>query len=349
MAGALQVVMRQALIVVCGVILLATGAERAVAEARALPPHNTVSEDISEQRRLVSVRIERRLTEPELLAIGEGIRAREKRRFSRTQISFFLPGMALQQGAWASVTFSSESKVSVHGLRREDEDVLLAEHRADTRPLLGSWLTSPPATPGRLTIYSDQGRIYAEWRLRNGQRTVDELQDTTTKAGRRFDVNGGGYYVLARSGDLEIWDKTTLIATADRIRPEHLALPASVALGTAPVAASSKVAGNPVHRPSATVVSPVQPEPPIAAGLTTSSPADKPAPLPSAVSAPAASVATAAPDPAQTISSHDKPHKAAKARARPVAATKPAGKSRTVRDRSNPTPGEQIAAKLGAR
>ena len=213
----------------CGVVL-ATGGYPAWGQTAPVAPFKSLSEDVSEQRRLVTVRIERRLNEAELLRISEAVRSRQNRDYPRTQVSFYLPSMTLRQGAWATVTVSTEAKVQVHGLRREDEEVLLAEHRNDHRSLLGSWLTSPPAAPGRLTIYSDQGRIYGEWRLRNGQRTVDELNDDSTKAGRRFDVSGGGYYILSQSGDLEIWDKSTLIATAERIRPEHLALPTAVAI-----------------------------------------------------------------------------------------------------------------------
>ncbi|MEI4557852.1 hypothetical protein WAC31_28980, partial [Klebsiella pneumoniae] len=85
----------------------------------------------------------------------------------------------LQQGSWASVTYTTDSKVTINGLRLEDEEVLIAEYSADKRHLLGSWLTSPPAAPGRLTIFSDDGKIFGEWRLRNGQRTVDELIDVS--------------------------------------------------------------------------------------------------------------------------------------------------------------------------
>lgn len=196
------------------------------ARARDLPPYSPVSEDLSEQRRAVYVRVDRRVDEDDLLAIAELVEAKGKKPFARTYVNFILPGMPVNQGAWASVLFAPEPKVMVHGLSRTDEELFLAEHKADTRPLLGSWLTSPPAAPGRLTIYSDHGKVFAEWRLRGGQKTVDELRDSTIKGVRRFDVPGGGYYVLTRSGELEIWDKSTLIATAERIRPDHLAAPA---------------------------------------------------------------------------------------------------------------------------
>ena len=250
---------------------LALTTVQAMADA-VLPAFNTVSEDLSEQRRAVFVRLEHRLTEADLLLIAEHIKDHSKRSYARTQVNCFLPGMPMNQGPWASVQFAPDPKVLVQGLRREDEELFIAEHQGDKRALLGSWLTSPPAAPGRLTIYSDRGRIYAEWRLRNGQKTLDELQDTISKAGRRFDVQGGGYYVLAKSGELEIWDKTTLIATAERIRPEHLSLPAAVAIGPKLAPVITMVPAPPRLVPAEMVSSPAQPEPVAAAPVQSVTP-----------------------------------------------------------------------------
>jgi hypothetical protein len=229
---------------------------------------DVVSQDVAEQRRSVAVRVARRLDDAELALVGETVRARDKRAFARTHVNIFLPGQPLTQGPWASVLLAPDPKVVVHGLRRDDEEMFLAEHRADRRPMLGSWLTSPPAVPGRLTIYSDAGRIYAEWRLRSGQKTVEEVQDgPALKSGRRLEIPGAGFYVLTRTGDLEIWDKSTLIATAERIRPDHLAFPAAVALGKTMPGPSQALATLDATRPTGagakrdTVpASPVQPD-----------------------------------------------------------------------------------------
>ena len=314
-----------------------------MAEGHRLPAFNVVSEDLSEQRRSVFVRLERRLDEAELLLMGEAIKARGKRAFARTQVNYFLPGMPLNQGPWANVLFSNDAKVQVQGLRREDEDLFMAEHRSDRRPMLGSWLTSPPAAPGRLTIYSDQGRIFAEWRLRGGQKTVDELQDGIAKTGRRFDVIGGGYYVLTRSGELEIWDKTTLVATAERIRPEHLALPQAVALGpkpATPAITTAPAARQPAAAP-AMVSSPVQPEPKVAASVPAAAPAGPSVAVAvhpdAAVPEPITELAT---EPAGPKAKSKKQAKGKSRNTAPAAVQKAEKRSRT------PTPGEQIAAKM---
>ena len=198
-----------------------------------------VNEDVSTQRRSLTVRIPQRIAEPQLLELAQQLQTGDPRTFSRTYINFVLPSMTADQGAWAIVLFSPEPKVSVLGLSRADEDQLVAEHAADKRPLLGSWLTSPPAMPGRLTIYSDHGKIFAEWRLRSGQKTTDELRDVVSKSQRRFDVIGGGYFVLSRSGDLEIWDNTIRIATAERIGLTPSAVAGHVPLSGRPLPTQS--------------------------------------------------------------------------------------------------------------
>jgi hypothetical protein len=187
--------------------------------------HHIFSEDVTEQRRSVYVRLDQRIEEADVTRLAYALRDKAKRAYPRTHVNFFLPGMDIGHGAWASVLFSPEARTMIHGLRRDEEELFLAEHRADKRPLLGSWLTSPPAAAGRLTIYSERGKVYAEWRLRSGLKSVDELHDGTVKGTRRFDVPGAGYYILTKSGDLEIWDKTTLVGVGERIRPEALSAP----------------------------------------------------------------------------------------------------------------------------
>lgn len=306
----------------------------ATPSSAALPAFNTISEDLSEQRRAVFVRLERRLAEADLLRVGEYIKEHAKRPFARTQVNYFLPGMPLNLGPWASIQFAPEPKIMVHGLRREDEELFLAEHQADRRSLLGAWLTSPPAAPGRLTIYSDRGRVYAEWRLRNGQKTLDELADSAAKAGRRFDVQGGGYYILAKSGELEIWDKTTLIAVAERIRPEHLTLPTAVALGPKlpPIITMAPTAPRPAA--SEMVASPAQPEPSAAAGVAAVTPRST------------AQIATTplALDP-EPIDPKGRPKKVKKSRA----ATQPTARPTRAQSSHGLTPGDQMAAKMSGR
>lgn len=213
------------MIAVVGLLgLIASGFE---ARAQTLPTHAVFSEDYGDKRRTVSVRLDQRVDDAEALRLAAHIHARAKQQVQRTYINLYLAALPVAQGPWASVIYAPnasgeiEAKLQVLGLKREDEQALVAEHRADTRPLVGSWLTSPPAALGRLTIFTERGRVYGEWRLRNGQKTIDELKDVSAGANRRFEVLGGGQYAVTRAGDLELWSGTTMIALAERIRTER--------------------------------------------------------------------------------------------------------------------------------
>ena len=350
----------RAFCVVCAVIAT-TSVDIALADrvqADSLPPHQIIAEEASDKRRAVSVRISQRLDEADVVQLAKAIHARARSPATRSYVNFFLPGVPLGQGAWASVVFTPQPRFLAHGLKRDDEQMLLAEHRADARHLLGSWLTPPPAALGRLTIYSDAGRIFAEWRLKNGQKTVDELKDASTGAGRRFDVAGGGessgHYVLLRSGDLEIWAGSTLVAVAERIRED--VAPATARLS--PVAPTAQPLKPAATRASAATLSSssVASAPPVAtASIVPQAASSLQTPPQTAVAANSAvdptTLATspfgAARRPERTART-GAPSQAAAGRAKSRVRTadiEPAASERSRRGRTLPT-GDQISAKF---
>ena len=86
------------------------------------------------------------------------------------------------------------------------------------------------------TIWREADRkVYAEWHLRNGSKNVDELIETRSQRGRRYQIVGadGGYYLGLWNGTLELGDKDNVIAFAERLQYEK-------ARAGMPVAASSK-------------------------------------------------------------------------------------------------------------
>lgn len=182
-----------------------------------------VSEDGAGDARRVSVRLDGRVSEAELQAIADAVKARQAPGKSVAAVAFFLPSMALSNGPWAEVRLQPEIKVIITGIRRDEEDVYRAEAQADTRAVIGVWVTSAPAVPGRLTIWRDKdSRIFAEWRLRSGQKTIDELVEQRARNGRRFDIkgSGGGYYLAAWNGTLELGEKSSVIAVSERLQFE---------------------------------------------------------------------------------------------------------------------------------
>lgn len=199
--------------------ILAAASQPALAGPQ--PAYKTVSEDTSESRRIVSVRLDARVGEDELARIATVLRKGDQDG-RRTLVNFYLPGMSLKETSWATATFAPALKISVHGLTLDEEAAYRAEAAREKRPVVGMWLTQAPAVPGLLVIYREKSKLFAEWRVRGGHRTVEEVIESRWNGGRRFDIAGdaGQHYVLVSGGVLELREKSGLIAAAEPVKAD---------------------------------------------------------------------------------------------------------------------------------
>ena len=234
--------------------MAAAGCSACIGHLRAVPSYATpvyriVSQDAAAAADgvRVSVRLEARQTASDLKLIADDVRARLPRNTSCEASRFILPTTALTGNAWAEVKTSPAVAVTIYGLRLDEEEAYRADASADTRNRIGVWLTSPPALAGRLTLYRDtKGKTFAEWQLRNGQKTTDDVSESRAKGGRRFDIAGGdgGYYRLDGNGTLELGNARSVIAIAE---PFKLTAPKPVVDGPA-VAPPTKTPAATGHR-----------------------------------------------------------------------------------------------------
>lgn len=222
-----------------------------MAQAGPQPPYRVVSEDGSGDNRRIAVRLDARLPEAELKAIAATFRDKAVSAQTPAVVTFYLPGMALSQSPWAEMRFAPEPRIAINGLRFEEVTAFATEAAADPRDVFGVWLTAPPALPGKLTIWRDKsGKRFADWHLRSGQKTTDELDEIKTSRGRRFEIKGsnGGYYLATWAGALELGEGKTVIAVAERLvipketAPKAKPAPVATAL---PPATDSKRASSP--------------------------------------------------------------------------------------------------------
>ncbi len=207
--------------------------------AIAAPAYRIVSQDKTADGVRVSVRLEARQPASDLKRIADDVRARLPADQVVRSVAFFLPSSALNGNAWADVKTAPVDTATIYGLRLDEEEAYRAEASGDTRNRVGVWLTSPPALAGRLTIYRNaKGKTFAEWQLRNGQMTTDEVFESRAKGGRRFDIAGGdgGYYRLDGNGALELGNAGSVIAIAE---PLKLNSPKTVLAAPAPTPAAA--------------------------------------------------------------------------------------------------------------
>lgn len=78
--------------------------------------YTIISEDVVPGfKRGLDVRLSRRVTRTELTAIATELRDRDSRTYDRTLIGFYLPGMQIDAGYWATTQFNPELEIRVIG------------------------------------------------------------------------------------------------------------------------------------------------------------------------------------------------------------------------------------------
>ncbi|MGL4396116.1 MAG: hypothetical protein ACRCS9_06225, partial [Hyphomicrobium sp.] len=217
----IAVSLKVALVVACA---LAGGARNLMAAdtpaAKPGPAYSVVSVDGAAGQQRISIRIPKRLDDAHLQALADTVAARQKAGAQSVQaVLMYLPTMGLSEKPWAVVTLQAPTSIAVFGLTAADVEGFRAHALADRRDLIGVWLTSPPALTGRLTILRDKRRVFAEWQLRSGEKTVDEVLPSRGGNGRRFEIVGsaGGYYMIARDGSLQLGENANVIAVAEAL------------------------------------------------------------------------------------------------------------------------------------
>lgn len=191
--------------------------------AAAAPAYQILSEDIQAGNRSISVRINGRLNEADLASLADTLQRQKAPEKAASHVKYYLPAMPLNDAPWAVVAYEPTHSVTINGLRLDEEEAFRAKVESDPRNIVGVWLTSPPAVPGKLTIWRETNRnIYAEWQLRNGTKTIDQLVETRSQRGRRYNIVGadGAYYLGLWNGALELGDKDNVIAIAERLKFE---------------------------------------------------------------------------------------------------------------------------------
>ena len=99
-----------------------------------LTPVTTIPDDISYSiidstaiagiKRSLDVRLNKRVTEDTLRAIALKLKSQDSRDYDRTFITYYLPGMTVGAGAWATTHFTPDLEVKILGLSTEEEKKL---------------------------------------------------------------------------------------------------------------------------------------------------------------------------------------------------------------------------------
>lgn len=172
-------------------------------------------------KRSLDVRLSEKVSKETLRTLALELKSKDQRDYKRTFIDYYLPGMEVGAGAWATTHFTPDLEVRILGSTVEEQQALEAAPVPDGREIVGQWIDDRPFFGVRLTLYRKEGTLYMEQRFKDGSSGVDEVREDQSRLGRRFEKSDGSgegdYWLIDSHGDLQIRDGEGLIATARRI------------------------------------------------------------------------------------------------------------------------------------
>ena len=145
----------------------------------------------------------------------------DRKDYERTFIAYYLPGMKVDAGAWATTHFNPDLKIFILGLTTEEEEILVSEPHTASREVIGKWLTENAFAGGLVTIYRENGMPYMEVKFKDGSSLNEQLVEKSSSHGQRFEnaerLSLKEHYLIDRQGNLQIRDQEGLIDTGKRI------------------------------------------------------------------------------------------------------------------------------------
>lgn len=185
------------------------------AETATAIPYYTIegTNTLRPYRRTVDVRLSARVSENDLALLAAHIRDVDPD-YERVFISYYLPGMEVGGGAWATTHHNPELEVKILG-GSAPEARNTAGRATEEGVIQGRWRDNRPYVSGEYLLIEDEGELRIEHRFDQGGQLVHRVVESPSPEGRRFDVQAGGdeFYILTSDGELQLWDSMGKFAT----------------------------------------------------------------------------------------------------------------------------------------
>lgn len=118
--------------------------------------------------------------------------------YEKNYLTFYLPGMKVGRGAWATAQFTPTEETRILGATQAEEDSSKSKLRGDGR-LIGKWYEEQRSTSG-LAFYEKAGRCYLTRVYKGGTPVVTRYMRTGNTF-RPVEESGLGEYFVLQAGD----------------------------------------------------------------------------------------------------------------------------------------------------
>lgn len=172
-------------------------------------------------KRSLDVRLNKKISEDALRVIAFKLKAQDPRSYERTFICYYIPGMEVGAGAWATTHFNPNLKVKILGMTADQEKALKQLPDDPSREVIGIWLDESPFIGSRITIFRQNRKLFLENMYTDGSSGKKEFVEKLSGKDRTFRKKEGSsvgeFYLIDNQGNLQLWDQEGIIWTAKKI------------------------------------------------------------------------------------------------------------------------------------
>lgn len=165
----------------------------------------------------LDVRLNHKISEQTLKVLAEKLRVDDGRTYARTFILYYLPGMVIDSGAWASTHFNPDLEVKILGLSLEDENKASKIQAPAGTEIVGEWNDERPGMGSRLSMIKTGKKIQMKTIYKDGSSGVEDL---TLKSDSRYSINNSNnsdFYKLKKK-TLEVGDADGVYLTLQPVQ-----------------------------------------------------------------------------------------------------------------------------------
>ena len=179
------------------------------------------SDTFLDYKHSLDVRLNKKISEDALRVIAFKLKAQDPRSYERTFICYYLPGMRVDAGAWATTHFNPNLKVKILGMTADQEKTLKQLPEEPSREVIGIWLDESPFIGSRITIFRQNRKLFMENMYTDGSSGKKEFVEKLSGKDRTFwkkeGSSVGEFYLIDNQGNLQLWDQEGIIWTAKKI------------------------------------------------------------------------------------------------------------------------------------
>ena len=100
----------------------------------------------------IDIRLEQKVSKEFLQKLALKLRQEEPIKYDRMFVTYYLPGMTLGSGAWATSHFNPNLKVEILGTTIEEEKALMSKPKDLSAEIIGEWIDESPYVGAKYTF-----------------------------------------------------------------------------------------------------------------------------------------------------------------------------------------------------